>query len=596
MRFDIGLPLLEKVELDQFYVDSNSEQFIRYKTWLDSPRSGPLMITGQIGSGKTTFIHYGCINSKIDPDIRIKFDSQPVLHTSGGFTALALAETLKWILKWGAGPGSVLMPEIKKLTPEILDPDFITLLTAKRLISHERRKQREILNTISLNQDLFLDQIDELINQVDYNFHKDILIFAEGVDKLQPSSPEYIELEPILNILKRHKTLFETNLVHYFTPSEIWGRDIKKLIIPAVEKSQISDCLTKRVGQFYIVYKNDIETIADLSGGNYRQAVRLFSEFEFASSNLKKSKTEAINYAVDRTFDNFLSFSSVSFDLQVLGILHRDKFITSGVAQKNIDLIFNNFILIESELSDSRWKCAVNPLLIKNLEQHNPSGPTLDLLKDRDASAGAATTGLSNRTFHNKDQLMEYLSGFKTIPLNISETFTALSSLFLSDFNEIVIILYKNREVAEIANDYFLGNVGNVTDLKFSKTKQLKKIDDILSLKDGYDESTFFIESYDKQFLQKLDQLRDWLITKNMLWWVKQDKIMKCLNLWPQLRQFLKIYSLDESIRSFITIKEIEDDLSALKEMGYNEKNYSSFKIRLEKVLNYLKKGGNGNE
>ena len=75
MRIDIGLPLLEKLEIDQFYIDSNSQQFIRYKEWLESSRSQPIMITGQIGSGKTTFIHYGCLTTSTKPDIEIKFDN-----------------------------------------------------------------------------------------------------------------------------------------------------------------------------------------------------------------------------------------------------------------------------------------------------------------------------------------------------------------------------------------------------------------------------------------------------------------------------------------------------------------------------------------
>jgi hypothetical protein len=433
-----------------------------------------------------------------------------------------------------------------------------------------------------------LDQIDELLNSVDYNFRTDVIIFAEGIDKFQPNSPEFFELEPVLEILKRRKTLFETNLVHYFSPSKIWGRDIQKIIIPTVNQNQIIDCLKKRLGQFHIVYTNEIDTIAELSGGNYRQAVRLLAEYEYASTNLNKSKDEAIDYAINRTIDNFLSYSNVLPNLETLGIINRDQFITSGVAQQNISLIFNNHIFIQDEMSDLKWSCIVNPLLENNLEQINPIDSNLEPLYSWAALSGTTTTGLTN-TILTKEQVDKYLSSFKTNPLNISEAFTALSSLFLSGFNEIVIITYQDKEVAEIANDYFLGNVGNVTDLKFSKIIQLKKIEDIISVKNSFDASIFFMENYDKRFLKELDHSRDLLISKNMLWWVKQSELLNCLDNWPQLRQFLKIYPLDESIRSFITVDEINNDLSTLEEMGYNEKTYAFFKEKLERVLNYLK-------
>jgi len=591
MRIDIGLPLLEKLEIDQFYVDSNSQQFIRYKEWLESSRSQPIMITGQIGSGKTTFIHYGCLITTIKPNIQIKFDTEPVYYTISAFTALTFAKTLNWFANdWKADSRILLKPEIIELFPDIFASNFSELLTKKWISSKERAKQKELFNTIKVNLDSVLDQIDDLLNKVDYNFKKDVLVFAEGIDKFQPNSPEYFELEPILDILKRHKTLFETNLVHYFTPSKIWGKDIQKVIIPAVSELQIIACLKKRLGQFHIVYKNVIQTVAELSGGNYRQALRLLAEYEFASTNLKKTKDDAIDYSINRTIDNLLSFSSVRSDLEILNVINRDQYITSGVAQKNTDLIFNNNIFIQSELSDLQWNCIINPLLQENLKKSNPSDSTLDLINSWVTTTGTTMNGLANSSFE-KPQLFEYLSGFKTIPLSISETFTALSSLFLSDSNEIVVILYENKEVAEIANDYFLGNVGNVTDLKFSKTIQLKKIENILSIKDSFDVSTLFLESYDKRFLRSLDHLRDYLITKNMLWWVKRSEILKCLEQWPQLRQFLKIYSLDESIRAFITADEIEEDLSALKEMGYSDKTYTIFKTKLERVLNYLKKG-----
>jgi hypothetical protein len=594
MRIDIGLPLLEKLEIDQFYVDSNSQQFIRYKEWLESSRSQPMMITGQIGSGKTTFIHYGCLTTSIKPDIQIKFDTEPVDYTISAFTALVFAKTLRWFTNdWKADLSTLLMPEIIELFPNVSASNFTELLAKKWISSKEERaKQKGLFNVIKANLDFVHDQIDDLLNKVDYNFKKDVLVFAEGIDKFQPNSPEYFELEPVLEILKRHKTLFETNLVHYFTPSKIWGKDIQKVIIPAVSELHIIDCLKKRLGQFYIVYKNMMQTVAELSGGNYRQALRLLAEYEFASTNLKKSKDDAINYSINHTIDNLLSFSSVRSDLETLNVINRDQFITSGVAQKNTDLIFNNNIFILSELSDLQWKCIINPLLQENLKNSNPSDSNLDPINSWVSTTGTTITGLSNSSF-DKAQLSEYLSGFKTTQLSISETFTALSSLFLSDSNEIVVVLYENKEVAEVANDYFLGNVGNVTDLKFSKTIQLKKIENILSLKGSFDVSTLFLESYDKRFLRSLDHLRDYLITKNMLWWVKQSEILKCLEQWPQLRQFLKIYSLDESIRAFITIDEIKEDLSALKEMGYTEKTYTPFKTKLERVLNYLKKGGN---
>lgn len=592
MRIDIGLPLTKKEEFDQFYIDSNSEQFIRYKTWLETDRSEPLMIAGQIGSGKTTFIHYGCVASSINPTIQIKFDTESVSFTIEGFIALIFAKTLQWLTTdWKAKIEDITSPEIKELFPEIVEPNFIGLLSNKRLGSKERTIQKRLFKVIKAEHELVLDHIDELLNLVDLNFRKDVIIFAEGIDKFQPNTPEFFELEPVLEILKRHKTLFETNLVHYFSPSKIWEKYVKKVIIPTADPDHITNCLKKRLGQFHVVYTNEIEQIAKLSGGNYRQAVRLLSEYEFASTNLNKPKDEAIEYAIKRTVDNFLSYSSVFSNLETLSIIQRDRFITSGVAQQYNSLIFNNHVLIQNEMTDLKWKCIVNPLLTDNLERTNPEDRNLEPIRTWSAVTGTTMSGLSNSSL-SIEQLEEYLTSFKTKPLNISEAFTALSSLFLSRYNEIVILLYNNKEVADIANDYFIGNVGNVTDLKFNKILSLKTMDDILSIKDNIDASILILDNYQIKFLKELDHSRDLLITKNMLWWIKQEELFHCLENWPQLRQFMKIYSFDESILSFLAPEEIEEDIEALKDMGYKEKTYKVYKERLERVLKYLKRGG----
>jgi hypothetical protein len=591
MRIDIGLELKDKTEFDQFYVDSNSEQFIRYRKWLESKHAEPLMIAGQIGTGKTTFINYGCVATSIHPSIKIKFDTEPVSLNLSGFIALMFAKTLKWIEGWQSDLNSIIRPEIKEMFPEILSMDFTDLLSKRWIGSKERVKQKRLLETIATEPDLILECIDELLNLVDYNFSKDVVIYAEGIDKFQPNSPDFFELEPVLEILKRHKTLFETNLVHYYYPSKIWNRDVQKIIIPTVDQKQISECLKKRVGQFQVVYTDAFEAISKLSGGNFRQAIRLLAEYEFATANLNKPKNEAIKYATERTIDNFLSYSSVSSDLEVLNVIKRDGFILAGVAQQYTSLIFNNHILVQNELKDLTLSCIVNPLLEAYLEQNKPADSNLEALTEWSIITGTTLVGLSS-PFSSTGLTTNYLSSFKTKPLNITEAFNALSSLFLSKNNEIVVLLYKNKEVAEIANDYFLGNVGNAVDLKFNKVGPLKRIDDIFTVKGNPDASIFFLENYKESFLKILDHSRDLLITHNMLWWVKQEELILCLTNWPQLRQFLKIYAFDESILSFLTVKEIEEDIKALKEMGYKEKAYKNYKERLVRVLEYLRKGG----
>ena len=74
INFDIGLPLIKQDELDLLYIDWLPEQTEKLNLWMRDITANPIIVTGQIGCGKTTFIQKAIYATKTKPDLTINLD------------------------------------------------------------------------------------------------------------------------------------------------------------------------------------------------------------------------------------------------------------------------------------------------------------------------------------------------------------------------------------------------------------------------------------------------------------------------------------------------------------------------------------------
>jgi len=108
MTIDLGYPLSEE-DLEDLFIDLFPELKNRCVEWLKDVKSvRPMMLAGQIGTGKTTLINQVLMESGVEPDLRLSFDKDDFDVSIGGFLGYVFFKTLKTlenvkidVRKWG---------------------------------------------------------------------------------------------------------------------------------------------------------------------------------------------------------------------------------------------------------------------------------------------------------------------------------------------------------------------------------------------------------------------------------------------------------------------------------------------------------------
>ena len=139
-------------------------------------------------------------------------------------------------------------------------------------------------------------------------FGRPLFIFASGLDKFDTTSAAFVAAHDTINVLKSFKTLFEVNAVHLFTSTSSPFYGIEPLLIPTAEHTHIVSMLEKRLGVYGKKYQKENDLLAEWSGGNPRQAIRLLTHFNAKRKNNKLSNYECIVAAVCETTSDLFAF------------------------------------------------------------------------------------------------------------------------------------------------------------------------------------------------------------------------------------------------------------------------------------------------
>ena len=324
-----------------------------------------------------------------------------------------------------------------------------------------------------------------------------------------------------------------------------------------------------------------------LSGGNFRQAVRLLKEYQ---GQKEESINKRLDKVVKRTRNSLLDLPSLKKWGELFKVIDRDKTINGGTARDNAKAIYGNLLLIESD-EDGNFPCRVNPLiepLTKVLKEDLPEDKESETLKKWASDHDMSDIGLSGSTGGYIHQIIEE---YTQPELNIHDVFQKLGDQFFGREQGITIIAYRDIKMAKIANQYLQGHAATYRLMHFNpmRKNRITDFNHILKNKTNYDVYSYFIENYTDKFLSNLDSLRDSLLDKSMVWWIQKEKLFQCLQNWPHLRQFLKVYILEEEILSWLKIQEIENDIELLEEVGYEDAEQKAYVEQLTQVLNSLK-------
>ncbi len=561
INFDIGLPLKTEHEFKNLFVDYNDELSTRFKVWLQNKNADAIVIGGQIGTGKSTFINKIITETKIIPQIKLELDKFSH-RTTGSFFGYFLGKLIKYAINIDIDINKYGFSVAFQNQFTTID-NFIDLLVSKSVNIKHLKEQKELFYWFSENQDIIENVILDICKQIEKKENRKLFIFAEGVDKYNPLSADFKLLNVFLNFISKYKTIFEVNIVHTLQ-NYTWNNRISKIILTNTEHENIYKILEKRIGE----YKDIIPKIIDFSGGNPRQAIRLFVEYEFAKFDLEKSDKKALEFAVNQTRKSMFIFENIHW--QLLKTVNKENSINEGTLineEKNGNSVYRNIILLQRESETGKIPAIINPLFIEEFRKYD--------------------------NYYDIEQKDEFSIEKADFQFKLTEALQYLAILFFNKTaKEIVIISYDDIKIAKITNDYLIGRAGSYREIDFKETNLIKNnfselfIDADLT-KDEIN-SVFFNFELDNEEITLLDKTRDKLIEKDMLWWIRKEKLINYLNKWTQLRQFVKILDLKDNILRYIKRKDIEQDLDNLDFLDYTEEQKNKIKQKLETIINYL--------
>ncbi|MDQ1352611.1 MAG: hypothetical protein QG657_2917, partial [Acidobacteriota bacterium] len=323
INFDLGVPLKSEEDFQLLYVELNEEKKHRFIKWIKDENEKHLLIAGQIGTGKTTFIEKGFKEAPVTYDIQISLDTEIPIYTTGAFFGVFLGKILAYANELNIDlspynlPGDLLPPKYENRDLEIL----IDILTRQAISIKSFEEKEALFKKIDKKLNALKTLLRIIIKEIETKQGRKLFIFAEGVDKFRPHTSEYTFLLDFLDFLTPYKTLYEVNLVHTFGSQYEWQKG-QKIILTAVPPEKIEETLKRRLGIYANARKEILPVITLLSGGNLRQALRLLLEFDYAETQLKKDTPGAIEYSIQRVRNDFLDSPTAVMDPELLKTIH----------------------------------------------------------------------------------------------------------------------------------------------------------------------------------------------------------------------------------------------------------------------------------
>jgi hypothetical protein len=613
INLDSGIPLVSETEFELLYVPCFGETAERLNSWL-MEGDNPLLLGGQIGSGKSTLINKALQETGLSFDVTFHFDQETLNLDAGDFWSIALAGLIETALAKGIDLGFCKLPlEIGQYQPG----DWHALLEGLRPQTFSMASfntKMALRKKIAENVPYIEKIIEEICRQVEAATAKPLFIFAAGLDKYDPRSSAFFAMQDIVTVLAEYKTLYEVNAAHLFQKPGSSFYSLERLFISVLKPNAVVEMLSKRMGVYAQPIQPELETLAQWSGGNPRQALRLLCHFETARKNRNHNTAESLAVAIRQTTSDFFAYSpKPSADLiktiRRSASINATTFSLPGDKDTAQRALFGNWIFISEKADADSWAANVNPLVKTAFEgTTSPEYPEVKLLRNYAIASNISPTGLGLHRLDEKngrkksgDQLLwEFIaSGVEQpIQINLSETLDVLAdALFSRDRTDRAIIAYKDTRITEAARAYLFAKANSY---EYQRCKHivvaggiglqpLVEIDVFLS----EDTDIFSIEfsgKWERTQLEILDKQRDRFINCQMLWWIPFDDLKHYLPSWTQLRQLFELFVLEDELLSSISEEEVDADLAFFENMADGDPGAESSVIRnLKIVLEYLR-------
>ncbi len=607
MNMDEGIALVTDEEFERLFVDPQSSSQDRLAEWLDTGENA-IMFGGQIGCGKTTLIEYAFRKSGLRPHIEFQFDTGSLNLSEIDSWAIVFAEVFRYMADIDQIDAYEIPSEFKTLLGDTPDAwrESISMVRLKTFSEASLEKNKRFAKLLESIRDYLPKFFESMIEKVGSETSSPLILFASGVDKFEPATPAYFSLSNILQVLGKHKTLFEVNAVHLFS-GDSWGRNLEKDVVPAMKDNHIGNMLKKRLGRYFETYAKEIPLIEKFSGGMPRQALRIMDSF---LSVRKKSKDDSLSFqrAIQNVNRDFFAFSQRPDSALMKNVdenryLETDLISLPGDQEGAKRAVFGNWIVLGDHIRESRWKASVNPMVKDVFVDVDPEEPERILLKEYAKQTGVSPYGLDIDMVgrFGTDSTASILIETVESPseLNVTEILDCISSALLSERRaDRVVVAYESEAVADVARAYFEAK-SNSYEYQIWVHRTIREGTDespLMQMLRIFSEETANVYSFEfegvfyRESLDELNLRRDSLIDKQLLWWVSKDKLHAYFERWTQLRQLFQVYVLEEDLTRSLKIEDIEADLAFMEELAEMEGTAPfSYVENLKIVLEYLK-------
>jgi hypothetical protein len=604
INFDEGLPFESDWEFKNLYVPFHKNQIEEFTDWIKNSNT-PILIGGQIGSGKSTFITKAFKDCNTNPDIRFQFDTEGNNLSQGDFLKILLIEIAKYALLQKLDLSFSKLPD--ELTEKRVTKweTLIEQLSSLDFSLESFTFKKDFAEKLAANNEFVISIISRIIEEIEKKIPRKLILFASGIDKYEPLSAGFFSLSTSLDLLSKYKTIFEVNAVHLFNNK--WNlKTAQKIFLGTFEDEQILELLRKRKGIYFNSTENIIKNLSKLSGGNPRQALRLLMNFEHFK-NKKQTQEDSLHFSVKKTIQDFFAFSDEP-SKELMKYVEKEKSLSATLltlirdedtAQK---AVYGNWIYIIDKKEGNVWNARVNPIvsLFFN-DEISPEDHDILLLKKYAEEKQLNPSGMTFQVINNenwisnvKQELIQ--SGTENFKLNLTDTLDLLTSSLLSNKRQDrIIIAYKSKDIMEVTKAYVFSKVFSfdsptIIDYKLNNSENLVfQVNKILSKNKVSIYSFVFEKDFPDDQITEVDKIRDKLLNNQILWWIPLEYLYKYLQKWTQLRQLFQIIILENEIMNVLNVQQIEEDI----EFSSKIKGSDSLILKnLKLVLEYLKTQG----
>ena len=553
VNLDDGVALASDEEFRQLFVDARPEARATLQEWLADDGQEAILFGGQIGTGKTTLLNEVL---RAYPDIaviRMRFDTDCIDATEGGYILLILGQVLKACLDHGV-PADGCGLTVEDFAP--LDcTDWAVLvrtLTSPPASLAVADRLRQFAAQVTPNGDHMRRACGELLDRLARQLNRNPILVADGVDKFALQTSDYDSLKNTLAFLAHRKTLFEVNAVHLFREDD-FRRGIRKLFIGGIAADILQSIFAKRLGAYAPMYRQAFPLLTAYGGGNTRQGLRLLNAYYFLHTQKRTDHAAALALACHRVGSDLLSLPFGEFPVDVVRVVKKDGYIEGGVLENRMtaaganDAVYRNWIFLDAApcpATPTRWQARINPLIDMAIDWM-PSAPlsaeqelVSKWAREHEISPLGLNVPLDSSGDPDWDEFwgeMESSSSSEDEELSILRLLEEIGAgLFGVERQDRIVVAYKNRTNLDAVRNFLVGKANTYgffpcREIVLTGGEGRQPVQELLVGLGERDPNLIFSVDLTGDWtdaqLRDLEHRRDLFDTLQMLWWVQQDTL-----------------------------------------------------------------------